>query len=128
MLITSLCGTREQRSRSQAHLSTPSPSAQVRGAAPRIRDRLKCAIQNKLSSHNNTPFCSSSKSLSIVFQLLSAALYKVVLVIHMVALIIQPVMDCGFYWFPLMGCAVQLPSLTAFLQLMWPTISLPSRF
>lgn len=29
MLITSLCGTRERQSRSPAHLSTPSPSAQV---------------------------------------------------------------------------------------------------
>lgn len=29
MLITSLCGTREQQSRFPAHLSTPSPSAQV---------------------------------------------------------------------------------------------------
>lgn len=29
MLITSPCGTRERQSRSQAHLSTPSPSGQV---------------------------------------------------------------------------------------------------
>lgn len=33
-------------------------------------------------------------------------------------------MDCGFYWFPLIGCAAQLTTLTALLQLMWPTLSL----
>lgn len=36
MLITFLCGTRERQSRSPAHLSTPSPSAQVCRTKPEI--------------------------------------------------------------------------------------------
>lgn len=38
MLITSLCGTRERQSRSPAHLSTPSPSAQVCRTKKHIQD------------------------------------------------------------------------------------------
>lgn len=122
MLITSPFGTREQRSRSLAHLFTPSPSALVSRTKPLIRDRSsnkqykyiislcphKSMWSKLLFNHQHLELFS----LHVIVE----CCIKVKLAIHPVALSIERVPDCGFYWFLLKGCAAQLPSLSAFLQ------------
>lgn len=61
MLITSLCGTRERQSRSPAHLSTPSPSAQVCRTKKHKTWQQVCSMERKFPGPAQSCWSTAAK-------------------------------------------------------------------